>query len=195
MKKIVYNVDFILPDIIENYNVPNMVSFGSCVLFKKLIPGVFIFCDEKYLTRANIEMEKSTKVPDHKLRLIKGPGYLNEIIYLFELELIYKNGYSARIHFDPKEESFKDLCVLGAKSNLFSINYCLINSSKTVSTHLEMSDENKEWFKRNLLVAKQINNNSKFTDLIAYFKSQYPKSEYFVQEKKPTFLDVLKNKS
>jgi hypothetical protein len=58
-----------------------------------------------------------------------------------------------------------------------------------------MSDENKEWFKRNLLVAKQINNNSKFTDLIAYLKSQYPKSEYFVQEKKPTFLDVLKNKS
>ena len=195
MKKFKYNVDFILPDEMENIKETNTAAFGNSMLFKKITPGLFLFCDSNYLAKAGIKMLSNSKPPDYKLRMLKSGPNPDLLVYLLEIELIYENGFSTRIHFNPREKSFFDFCTLAAKSQILSIHYCPANTTTTTSVHIELADENLEWFKRNLLISKQIKFNSLYTAIVDYVKQQFPESAYFIQNKKNVFLDVLKNKS
>ena len=195
MKEFVYNVDFILPNNLYNFKEQNVVSFGSSVLLENTIPGVFLFCDNHFLAKAGINMKASSAAPDYRLKMLKSGSNPNLQVYLFEIELIYKNCFSTRIHFNPREKSFRDLCSLGIHSKMISIHYCPIDSTLMSSVHLELDDENVEWFRRNLVVSKQIKFNSAFLAISDYIKKEFPNSHYFVQTKKPVFLDVHKNKS
>jgi hypothetical protein len=195
MKDFEYNVDFILPDAIDNIKEKSIASFGSSILFNKTIPGIFLFCDNEYLIKAGIDKKELIEVPVYKLKMIKSGSHPNLLVYLFEIELIHKNGHTTRIHFNPREKSFRDFCLLGTKSKMISIHYCTLDSTLMPSVHIEIEDENIDWLERNFLVSKQIKYNSAYTVLIDIVKQQFPKSEYFIQNKKPIFLDVHKNKS
>ena len=127
--------------------------------------------------------------------MLKSGSNHSLLVYLFEIELIYKNGFSTRIHFNPGDKSFGDLCSLGVRSKMISIHYCPIDSTLLSSVHLELDNENVEWFRRNLIVSKQIKFNIPYLAISDYLKKEFPNSEYFMQMKKNVFLDVHKNKS
>jgi hypothetical protein len=195
MKELKYNVDFILPDEMENIKETNVAAFGNSMLLGKMVPGVFLFCESNYLIKAGISKMGHLEAPDYKLKVLKSSPIPNILIYLFEIELTYKNGFSVRIHFNPRDKAFRDFCTLGANSKMLSIHYSMADSTLTTSVHVELDSQNIEWFKRNLQVSKQIKFNSAYTTISDYVKQQFPKSEYFIQLKKNTFLDVRKNES
>ena len=195
MKEFEYNVDFVLPDGLDKFKESNIASLGSSILFENTIPGVFLFCDNHYLAKAGIRMKESTVPPEYKVRMLKMGSNPNQLIYLFEIELIYKNGFSTRIHFNPREKSFRDFCSLGVRSKMISIHYFPIHSTLMSSVHLELDDDNLEWFRRNIIVSNQIKFNSSYLVISDYMKKEFPNSEYFIQMKKSVFLDVHKNKS
>lgn len=180
----------ILPDVSEKLTKADLKTAFVChsKIFYKEVGGIMVVANNEVLDKIGL-VNNHGKEPNFKLRMLSDKRNEVSPIYLFEFNAKFDDNIVVNAHLNPKEKAFRNFCVQCIKTGMMSLHFYNLTNQATTSIHMEVDQEDLDWFSRNLEVSKKIRLNPFFKNLSEYVKQQNSndKTFYFFENKKIKF--------
>jgi hypothetical protein len=154
-------------------------KYKAVCVGKTVEKQTFVLC-----SKCNMQVENGFKFFNSMMRY---EAWFNN----FELELLFDNENSVRVHVHPYVKVFKDFLKICIKNGFMSVHFYNKNTTNLVSLHRDISDEEEmAWFVRSLETSKDVFNTSKFDDFFRKWQmekmseSAKKRTHYFMFDRK-----------